>query len=541
MVLRTVRARPDLPFFNTLCPGGRIHSVTWSAALDHMASLAAWWDDRGIRPGQRVCCLTPNSYGMFIWEFTAMATGRVSVPLYARLRPEVMRPLLKELSPRAVLTETGELGVLARSILGDRVPILSLDDLGRILEAPAPAAALLRSIREARPDDVALIQYTSGTTGEMKGVQLTHRNLMSEQAAFARIWELPPGARFLSYLPWHHSFGGIFERFTAVARGARLMLEPSAGKDPAALLRSWRRVRPTHFFSVPKVYVGLMNAAKRSARVRGILFHPELRLLFTAGAPLPAECTRFFEEHGARIMEGWGLTETSPTVTLTRLDEPRIHSIVGRPIPGVRIRISGQGEILVKGPNVMKGYFHRPDLTRRVFGPGGWFHTGDIGEMTPAGLRIICRKDGVFKLLNGLKVPSLPLEEALTLSSRHILHAVAVGEGRDHAGILVFPDPSLFPACRKGNSAVMERLREEILQNIRPFLGTAWEVRAVAVVCEDLSVEAGDLTPTLKIVRRAVLERFRRWVEAIYRPASYPRLQPFILRFNPRHGPLGES
>jgi len=152
--------------------------------------------------------------------------------------------------------------------------------------------------------------------------------------------------------------------------------------------------------------------------------------------------------------------------------------------------------------------------------------------MTPAGLRIICRKDGVFKLLNGLKVPSLPIEEALTLSAPHIAYAVATGQGRDHAAVLVFPEAGVLAACRRGARDVMRRLRAEIEAGLRPFVGTAWEVRAAAVVCEELSVEAGDLTPTQKIIRRAVLERFHRWEEAIYHPRRYPGMQKHIIRFD---------
>jgi len=532
MILRAADTRPDFHFMNYFTPGGRLRRVSWARAMPQMAAIAAWWDAHGIQSGRRVCCITPNSPGMFVWEFAAMGTGRISAPLYGRTRPEEMRRLLPGLNPAAVLVEDAPVKTAVAALLGARVRVVTLAELDEIMEGSAPVEPFRKAVRRVRPDEVALIQHTSGTSGDMKGVMLTHRNLMSEQAAFTRIWDIPDGSRFLSYLPWHHSFGGIFERVTALARGAAITLEPSNGKDVRALLRTWERVRPTHFFSVPKMYVKLMSAARRSPRARKILFHRDLRLLFTAGAPLPSECTRYFEGRGAAIMEGWGLTETSPTVTLTRLDEPRIHTIVGHPIPGVRVRISPEGEILVKGPNVMKGYFRRPALTRRAFDARGWFHTGDLGEMTPAGLRIICRKDGVFKLLNGLKVPSLPIEEALTLSSPHIAYTVAMGQGRDHAAVLVFPEAGVLPACRRGGREIMRRLRVEIEAGLRPFVGTAWEVRAAAVICEELSMEAGELTPTQKIVRRTVLERFHRWEEAIYHPRRYPGMQKHILRFN---------
>jgi long-chain acyl-CoA synthetase len=465
---------------------------------------------------------------MLVWELTALCTGIVSVPMYSGLDDDPARDLLLRTRPRAFLCDDARKGAfLLRGLpgrphaIGPQAPLGPPGDIGKLLEAA----------RKVGPDDIALLQFTSGTTGRFKGVLLTHRNLCSQQRAYELVWDVPPGSRFLSHLPWHHSYGGASERLTALCRGARLFVDPELGHDADRLLAAWHRVRPTHFCTVPKVFVRLMNRLRGDRAAERAFFHRDLNMLFTAGAPLPAECTRYFGSRGARIMEGWGLTETSPTVTMTDPGERRIHSVVGRPIPGVRIRVASDGEILVKGPNVMRRYFREPALTRAAFDARGWFRTGDLGAVMPEGLRIICRRDGVLKLLNGEKVASMPIEEALALSSLRVQHAVAVGHGRGFVAVLLFPDPELLPALRKGGAGAFPGLGRGLPAALAPFRSTYGEVRAAAVVPRELSVSEGELTPTLKVVRSAVIERCGEWLEAICREGSRPRLERFILRF----------
>ncbi len=523
LILRTAREHPDLRFFNALDPR-RLPGFTWRRALGDMASLAETFRSWGLGRGDRIACRLPNGYPMLVWELTALCTGVASVPLYPGLDDARAGELLRRITPRAFLCEEADRGALLLEGLPGRPR--SIGPQG-VFGRPGDLQALAEEARAVGPDDIALIQFTSGTTGRSKGVVLTHRNLASQQRAYASVWKVPPGSRFLSHLPWHHSYGGISERFTALCRGARLFVDTEAGRDPDRLLAAWRRVRPTHFCTVPKVFVRLMNRLRGDRAAERAFFHRDLNMLFTAGAPLPAECTRYFEDRGARLMEGWGLTETSPTVTMTDPGDRRIHSVVGRPIPGVRVRVAADGEILVKGPNVMKGYFREPALTRAAFDRRGWFRTGDLGAVMPEGLRIICRRDGVFKLLNGEKVASMPVEEALTLGSGRIQHAVAVGEGRDFTALLLFPASGDIPP---------EDLRTEVEAAVRPWASTYAEVKAAAVVPRELSLAEGELTPTLKVVRRRVIQRCAEWLEAIYRPRRHPRLQRHILRLGDADG-----
>jgi long-subunit acyl-CoA synthetase (AMP-forming) len=167
------------------------------------------------------------------------------------------------------------------------------------------------------PGKPALMMYTSGTSGPLKGVLLSHDNILSQQRALSAIWDVTPDDRFLSYLPWHHSFGGIFEKYTALYHGAALCIDESLGKDFAVLLRNWNDVQPTIYFSVPKIYQQLVVHAQAHPDDEGRIFHEGLRFVFTAAAPLPATISAFFAAKGIPVLEGWGLTETSPCCRLT--------------------------------------------------------------------------------------------------------------------------------------------------------------------------------------------------------------------------------
>lgn len=256
----------------------------------------------------------------------------------------------------------------------------------------------------AAPDDICLNMYTSGTMGVPKCVQLMHKNILSQQAALSLVWNIDQNDRFLSYLPWHHSFGGIFELFTALYNGATISLESGYGKDPKEILENWKLIQPTVFFSVPKVYQSLIDLTKHDKSAEDLFFHSQLKFIFTAAAALPKNLSDVFESRNIPVMEGWGLTETSPCCSLTDPKLKREAGVVGKPLPGVSLRLSDDGEIQVNGPNVMKCYYKNDEANKGIFTEDGWFCTGDIGEFTDNGLKLITRKDRIFKLSNGEKV-----------------------------------------------------------------------------------------------------------------------------------------
>jgi len=319
-------------------------------------------------------------------------------------------------------------------------------------------------------------------------------------------------------------------------------LEDSLGKNIHRLIQNWRIVRPTQFFSVPKVYVELVAEARLNPEIREILFHPDLKFVFTAAAPLPRECGEYFKSHGVAVLEGWGLTETSPCVTLTAPGRERVHSFVGDPIPGCEIVTDQENEIYVRGPNVMKGYYKDPERTKEAIDGCGWFHTGDLGEISDYGLRIICRLDGLFKLSSGEKVSSMLVENALTLSARWIENAVAMGSGEGWVSALIFPNfQSVASWAKKAGKEwsddgelvtdpdVQELIADEVRSGMLDFQPKFMAVKAFAIIPKQLGVDAGELTPTMKVIRHRVAAKYASWGRAIYRPEEHPDLRPHIV------------
>ncbi len=510
--------------------------VTWSAFLDDLASTVAFLHEKGLGKGDRAVVLSPNSYAMLVWEMAAISMGVVSVPIFASYDARNVDRILSHAEPQAIYVDGEERLERAKaSPAFAAIPVVvTHPDFAEECLGGAPRELLLELAARVDPHDVCFIQYTSGTTGKPKGVMLTHRNIMSQREGMAQVWEIPKGSRLLSYLPWHHSFGGLFERFAALYHGATIYMEDSFGKNIPRLLENWTVARPTQFFSVPKVYVALVTEARASPEVHDTIFHPELSFVFTAAAPLPKECAEYFKAAGVPVVEGWGLTETSPLVTFTSFDQPHAESCVGEPIAGCEILIDDNSEILVRGPNLMKGYFKDPERTDAVIDCMGWLHTGDVGELCEGGLQMIGRVDGLFKLTNGEKVSSMTVENAMTLTSRWVQHALALGDGEDFVAALVFPNfrrlemwakvgreelPAGWDLSRQ--KEIQDLLAAEIRDNMANFQPKYGRVKAFVIVPQELSIEEGEITPSMKVVRHHVLEKYREWWEAIYRPETH--------------------
>jgi long-chain acyl-CoA synthetase len=285
-------------------------------------------------------------------------------------------------------------------------------------------------------------------------------------------------------------------------------------------------VRPTIYFSVPQVYQQLVVHAQTHADDEPRLFHPGLRFVFTAAAPLPANISSYFAAKGIPVIEGWGLTETSPCCTVTDLTEPRtVPGMVGYPIPGVRLSIADDGEILVKGPNVMRGYDNDDVATSAALPGDGWFHTGDLGEFVGAGLKLVTRKDRVFKMLNAEKIVPTEIENRLAGMNNFIRHVIVAGNGRRFLAALIYPDYYRVAEQFGDDHVTAERvvkdsLRETILEFNRERPAKYERIEAFAVVARELSLEARELTPSMKVRVRTVLQNVEEYLEAIYEPTT---------------------
>ncbi len=451
---------------------------TWDALMSAAAGLAGRLADR-LGPGDRLAIVCPNGAAHLVAELAAWRLGACAAPVFTGFPPARLRAILAMLDPAVVLVADP----LHAALVAPGVRTLTA--------AEALAGGPPGPERAVGPDTPCLIQCTSGSTGEPRGVILGHDNLVSQQAAFAMMWpEIGAGDRLAAYLPWHHSFGGLAERLWAVGRGACLHVVPGGGRDRERFLRTVRDVRPTVFFSVPKMHRTVIEA--------DALDRACLRWVFTAGAPMPVELAAWYEGHGITVAEGWGLTETSPSATLTRPGDRRRPGIVGQPIPGVAVGVADDGRILVRGPNVMHGYFRRPTPALVAEGAMRTFDTGDLGAWTDGGLLLTGRADHVVKLTNGEKVHLAELEARLA-AQPGIQHAVVCTEGDALVAVL----------CAGGRSevdlagavaAVNDRAEAPYLR-----IAAAWRI----TVPPDL--DNGLVTASHKLARGRLVERFRVW------------------------------
>jgi len=532
---------PDHPVLAYRDESDRYAPITWREFQNDLASIATFLSQRGIGKGDRVSVFSPNSYEMLAWEMAVTSMGAVSVPIFQGYDAKNVDYILSHAEPKAIYVDgEARLEKVEASSAAAGIPVIVTrkeSRYERIEESMVVGSLELfnRLISRVRPNDLCFIQYTSGTTGKPKGVMLTHRNIMSQRKGMSQVWKIPYKSRFLSYLPWHHSFGGLFERFAALYHGATIYLEDSFGKDFRRLIENWSEARPTMFYSVPKIYIALVTEARASKEIHDIVFHPELKFVFTAAAPLPKDVAAYFEANNVPVVEGWGLTETSPLVTFTTLGEERVPDCVGEPIAGCELLITDEGEILTRGPNLMKGYFKDPERTSRVIDHMGWFHTGDLGELCEAGLKMTCRVDGMFKLTNGEKVSSMMVENCMTITSQWIQHALAIGSGEDFVGALVFLNHPNIRRWAEGkgrqlpsgwdlskDAELQQLVAEEIVTNMAEFQPKYMRIKSFAIVPGELSLEGGELTPTMKVIRHRVLEKYQEWCEAIYRPGEHP-------------------
>ncbi len=537
----------DHPVFATRNDSGYRY-ISWHTFLTDIVSIVNLLHSKGIRKEDRVAVLSPNSYPMLVWEMAVTSMGAISVPIFAGYDTQHIDSILNHCEPAAIYIDGDERlarveACSARSFI--KTVVTSRDSVYTNFEeflVPGSSELFFQLVKEVTVDDVCFIQYTSGTTGDPKGVMLTHRNIMSQRKALEHIWEISRSSRFLSYLPWHHSYGGLFERFTALYHGATIYLEDSLGKNIQRLLLNWSLVKPTQFFSVPKIYRALVTESRLNPDIKEVLFHPELKFLFTAAAPLPRDCGKYFNDRNVPVLEGWGLTETSPTVTITPDTQKRIYSYVGEPIPGCEILTAEDNEILVKGPNVMKGYYNDPEKTARAIDHYGWLHTGDMGEITEYGLKLHYRRDGMFKLANGEKVSSTLVENALTASAQWIAQAVVFGSGENFVSALLFPDFRQLENWAKRTGKTLPKgwelskqkdiqalFLKEVEDNMKDLQPPYLRVKAFVIVPEELSIDNGCLTPSMKVVRHRVLNKYNDWVHTLFRPAKHPAKLDFVI------------
>lgn len=510
--------------------------IVWKDLFNDVKNIAANLRSFGFSQGDKVVFFAQNSQRMLEFELAVMAAGGIAVPIFAYFKQETANLLINHSEARFLVVA----GDYQLQQLDNNPKIeykFSLDEMDTerypdvvtfskmVAEHPEKELALDRDLKA---DDLCLYMYTSGTMGTPKCVQLMHRNILSQQAALATLWDLNENDRFLAYLPWHHSFGGIFELFTALYNGATYSLESSFGKDPKSIMENWKVIQPTIFFSVPKVYQALVDLTRGDKEAEDRFFNSGLKFIFTAAAALPVRLSDEFEKRNITVIEGWGLTETSPCCTLTDPSLKRDTGVVGMPIPGVSVRIADDDEIQVKGPNVMRSYFHNDEANKDTFTEDGWYRTGDVGTITENGLKLIARKDRIFKLSNGEKVVPTDLEQKIEKHCHYVQYAVVSGSGEEHPVALIFPNKKLLERpdyeVSPEEGCFCPRNLNELSKCLRGCLHDAnssihqkfAKIKSAVIINEELSLDDNTLTPSMKMAPKNVVEKYKKHLNNLY-------------------------
>ncbi len=558
--LRQVERLGDRPLVRHHSGEGWV-AVTWSQMRDRALRVAARLAALGVRPHDRVILMSPNRVEWIFCDLGIQAAGAVTVPIYPSSPPEAAQQIAGDCE--AVVAITSDREMAARLSTGGSLRcIVTMDDdvatwSGEELTPPA-IEDIERRLAALEPDDIATIIYTSGTTGAPKGVVLLHRNMVDMGRSCLEVFDISEEDVGLSFLPMSHVLERVSSQFVGMMAGLSAYM--SRGVD--SLVDDLREVRPTIMVSVPRVYekmfdkvneqvgaapphrrlifrwavgVGRRRAEGRRApgyrladrlvlgKLREALTGGRLRFFVSGGAPLAREVEEFFWAIGIKILQGWGMTETTSGAT-SNTEAAHKYRTVGRALPGVELRIAEDGEILVRGPGVMQGYFRNPAATEEVLDAGGWLRTGDVGELDADGfLTITDRKKDLIKTAGGKYVAPQPIEARLQ-EDPGIERAVVVGDERPYCVALIVPNwESLKGTLGLSGSPTGwvrdERVRSYVqkrLDAVNAGLGSWESIKYFELLPDDFSEEAGELTPTLKVKRRVVTQRRASEIDALY-------------------------
>ncbi len=560
--------------------------VSHREALEKVHAAALGLRDLKLAKADRVAILSENRLEWTVADLAIQFAGGVTVPIYPTLITSQVEYILKDAEVRVAFVSSkvqaakvaslrAELPILEHVIAFDEDAAgsgaVSFNDLFARGSARATTKSAAEMAAEMAPTDWASIVYTSGTTGEPKGVILTQKNFMTNVRQNLEAFDIGPKDVYLSVLPLSH----VFERLVCyVMMTAGVPIAYSESIETA--MANLKDIRPTVVCFVPRIFEKFYDAIYKmvddgSPARRGMFnwavkvgtasvdarqsrrFSPltrlqhkialtlvfkkirdrvggRVRFFISGSAPLSRQIIEFFHAAGLPVLEGYGLTETAPVATVNTLEHFRFGT-VGRPLKGMEVRIEKDGEIAVRGDNVMQGYLKKADDTAAVL-KDGWFYTGDIGEMDKDGyLRITDRKKDLIATAGGKKVAPQPIELRMKQNPM-IAEAVMVGNGRPYITMLILPDYArLEPwAAAAGIQAAdhtalvaspeVHKLYQGIIDEVNGSMAQFERIKSFAILDGELTTAAGDLTPTLKVRRKIVEERFRDQIDAMYRPRT---------------------
>jgi long-chain acyl-CoA synthetase len=567
--------------------GGAWRDISYQDVLDQVRCIAAGFRELGIQGGSNIAILSENRPEWAYVDFACLSIRCADVPIYPTLPAGQISYILRDSGAVAVVVSSKQ---QLDKILGIRQPdvtpalrhIIAIDadavgpgvmPIGDLVNRGRAALGKYPTWREdalaARAGDLATLIYTSGTTGDPKGVMLTHGNLTSNVVSGLQHLDLRPSDESLSFLPLSHVFERMAGHYCMWQSDAIISYAQSVDTVTTDIVER----SPTVVLSVPrlyeKIYARILEGASASpikkrifewSRATGeawadrvlegkpvpallgfkkaiadkLVFSKlqqkmggRLRYFVSGGAPLSAEIAKFFFSAGLPIYEGYGLTETSPVIAVNSRQHVRMGT-VGRPVPGVEVRIAQDGEILTRGPHVMKGYYNKPEATADAIDTDGWFHTGDIGVIDPDGfLKITDRKKDIIVTAGGKNIAPQPIENRVK-TNKFISNAVMIGDKRKFPVMLVVPNMDALrewaasqPLAFADDAALVasleagDKIEREVKKALRDL--AQFEMpKKVLLIQRDFSIETGELTPTLKVKRKIVEKNYKDQIEAMY-------------------------
>jgi long-chain acyl-CoA synthetase len=565
---------------------GNWQPFTGTQIYQRVRTLAETLREWGIRKGDRVALLAENRWEWAVTDFAALAMGAVDVPIYPTLTAEQIGELLVDSGSRVAVVSSKQQYEKVASVREKTAleRIIIMDDEG------VPDAVLMSSLMknadsrgterdasfdraayDVSPSDLATLIYTSGTTGEPKGVMLTHENIAQNVNYSLAGFEISQQDSCISFLPLSHITARHLD-YAIYTRQATVAYCPSFEKLPMAL----QSIRPTVLVAVPRVFEKVRQEAERQASQSGVKkkifnwavrsgqkhreevlrgetpsalgwtvanklvfskiqhgFGGRVRYYIAGGAPLGMDTAAWFADVGIRILEGYGLTETSPVIAINTTAAYRIGS-VGKPLPNVECRIAEDGELLVRGPNVFSGYWHKSSETAEAFDAEGWFRTGDIGHIDEDGfLYITDRKKELLKTSGGKMVAPQPIENKLK-ANLMVGQVAVVGDKHKFIAALISPNFQALeewtrqqgisaPTRRElvENSAVVARY-QTIVDEVNSTLAHFETIKRFKIVPDEWSLASGELTPSLKLKRRVINEKYDKEIAGFYSDERSP-------------------
>jgi long-chain acyl-CoA synthetase len=583
----TVDRHAGLPAAFRSKVGGGWVAITHRETRDRVQAIALGLRELGVSAGDKVAIISENRPEWALSDYACLVARATDVPIYPTLTAKQTEYILKDSESVAVFCSTTaqvdkvwevkqSLPALRHVIAFDPGAAAQRPGVTTLaqLEAKGRAAAAKypdwrTEALGVKPDHLATLIYTSGTTGEPKGVMLTHYNIWSNVQACLQMIPIGGGDECLSMLPLSHSYERMVD-YTLFQAGVIINYAESFDTVAANL----QEVKPTVVLSVPrlyeKVYARVLENALSGSRVKRTIFFwakrageqwatlslagmpiprglaikkkladrlvfaklrgrtgGRIRFFVSGAAPLSADIAKFFYSAGLPVIEGYGLTESSPVLTLNPLDGIKLGT-VGRAIPGVQLKIASDGEILATGPNIMKGYYKLPDATREAVDAEGWLHTGDIGELDSDGyLKITDRKKELLKTAGGKYIAPQPIE-GMVKRNKFVANAVMYGDRRKFPIILIVPNfDNLERWARERNLSygsraeligmpdVKAKVEREVMSSLHD-LAKFETPKKVVLLEHDFTIESGELTPTLKVKRRVIEKTYKDQIDAAY-------------------------